>query len=184
MIQLPRLKRTVRYSLILSSQVSALLPNISSGFSTTAAGAEESMSAALLPAPLPSCVHTGKMRLPEKSALSRKLLTAMGVVPHQLGYARNMVSYCPISGIFCASAGRIPAESSAIAAATVSPVRFGVRRRAAYLVKVAARLRGKFLRHARGIALVYVNDPAAEVIFAFVREVSYESFHFFFPPLV
>lgn len=59
----------------------AWLPVTGRPFFTTAPGQAFLMSRSLEPIPLPSLVQSGRMVLPVKSKASRKVKTAMGMVP-------------------------------------------------------------------------------------------------------
>ena len=74
----------------------------------------------LEPNPLPACVQNWATFLPERSTLSRKLLTAGGSCDHQMGWPRKIMSYFEISGIAPKSSGLTPRDISLSATLVVS----------------------------------------------------------------
>ena len=68
-----------------ASDCAASHPRTDSPFATRAPGQSFAMSASLRPMPLPSLVQKGAIVLPERSKLSKKVNSAIGMVPHQLG---------------------------------------------------------------------------------------------------
>ena len=67
-------------------------PVIARPRATVPAGQSFLMSISLRPIPLPSCVQKDSIFFPLKSALSKNVNTACGMVPHQHGYPNTMVS--------------------------------------------------------------------------------------------
>lgn len=63
----------------------AALPLTERPFASSAPGQRRRMSASLRPMPLPSLVHSGRMRGAPGPRASRKLQTGIGIVPHQQG---------------------------------------------------------------------------------------------------
>jgi len=71
--------------LIIPSAFFTFPPLMANPDSTFASGQSFRMSRSLLPKPLPSWVQKGRIVFPAKSYSSRKVNTAIGKVPHQLG---------------------------------------------------------------------------------------------------